>query len=760
MNAPIAKTDPVAPAGTSVNWTPAGIEPDFTKPPQQRTRLDHRMLRYVAPVSMLIISGLAHLTGAPPSLSLGLVALGLASLGLTAQSVKLDRRKRSQLDESVARNRAEMEHLADRVWELQESEERFRGLIDTLGDLVIHRDRAGRLVYANRVFADVMAREPRDLVGKTLDELGINIGVVPDAAFTSGDYLSSTDVEIQTPSGPRWFSWIELSVRDKESQTASHRAIARDITSRKRAESAMLRARERAEHASQAKSRFLATVSHEIRTPMNGIMGMAKLLGDTRLSQEQQTYVAAVKTSASSLLALIEDLLDYSKIEAGRFEPEPQPMSPRELADGVVELLAARAYEKGIGLACHVAPDMPRLISADPGRVRQVLLNLIGNAIKFTDTGGVAVSVTLLDQDQQMVRFSVTDTGEGISEADRDRIFEEFEQADSTPTRTHGGVGLGLAISRKLVQSMGGDITVALPEEGGSAFAFTVPAIEAVEVADDAQNDLTDRTYLILSPNSVEAGVVRQSIEACGGVAHMAATAKEACALGVGFTAVLVDAAIESRRGSVLAHLRRRGVDVGRAIIMISPAERPYLTDYKLHGYATFLARPIRSATLLRVLRSAHDLEPVKPHAKAKTAGKPPAHRKRAARPLHVLLAEDNAINALLARAALTKAGHHVESVTDGKTAVDLATKGGGKKQFDLVLMDLHMPVMDGMDAIAAIRTYEKRKAVKAVPIVVLTADSQEATRHTVLAHGATGFVSKPMDPDALVRAVEDHATG
>jgi signal transduction histidine kinase len=197
---------------------------------------------------------------------------------------------------------------------------------------------------------------------------------------------------------------------------------------------------------------------------MNGIAGMAKLLGDTRLSPEQETYVSAIKTSASSLLALIEDLLDYSKIEAGRFEPEPQPMSPRDLADGVVELLAARAYEKGIGLACSVAPDMPKLISADPGRVRQVLLNLIGNAIKFTDSGGVAVSVSLQRGDRPMVRFSVSDTGEGISEADRDRIFEEFEQADSTPTRVHGGVGLGLAISRKLVQSMGGDIRV---EAGG-----------------------------------------------------------------------------------------------------------------------------------------------------------------------------------------------------------------------------------------------------------------------------------------------------
>ena len=192
-------------------------------------------------------------------------------------------------------------------------------------------------------------------------------------------------MEVHTVGGTRWFSWIELSVRDLSTRTVSHRAIARDITARKRAESALIGARERAEYASVAKSRFLATVSHEIRTPMNGIMGMAKLLADTSLSAEQKTYVSAVSTSASELLALIEDLLDFSRIQAGRFVPEPQPMSPREVVESVVELLAFRAYGKGIGLGSYVAPEAPQTITADPGRVRQVCLNLVGNAIKFTD---------------------------------------------------------------------------------------------------------------------------------------------------------------------------------------------------------------------------------------------------------------------------------------------------------------------------------------------------------------------------------------
>ncbi|RVB12784.1 PAS domain S-box protein, partial [Mesorhizobium sp. M7A.F.Ca.CA.004.05.1.1] len=293
---------------------------------------------------------------APIFISVALLATGLAGLALHLRARRSEHRTSALLDETTARSRAEIETLADRMWEMQESDERFRGLIDALGDLVIHRDRDGYIVYANKVFADLVEIDQRDLAGKTLAELGIEVGMVPDAAFSDHECLSSTDVSISTPSGQRWFSWIELSVRDKDSGAVSHRAIARDITARKRAESSLITARERAEYASQAKSRFLATVSHEIRTPMNGIMGMARLLADTSLSPEQQTYVGAVSTSASALLALIEDLLDYSKIEAGRFDPEPQPMSVREIADNIIELLAARAFAKDIGLGCHVEP--------------------------------------------------------------------------------------------------------------------------------------------------------------------------------------------------------------------------------------------------------------------------------------------------------------------------------------------------------------------------------------------------------------------
>ncbi|TPM50088.1 response regulator [Mesorhizobium sp. B2-2-4] len=706
-------------------------------------------------VAIIMLAGLTHLTGAPIFISLALLATGLAGFGLHLRARRNESRTAALLDETTARSRAEIETLADRMWEMQESEERFRGLIDALGDLVIHRDRDGYIVYANKVFADLVEVDQRDLAGKTLAELGIEVGIVPDAAFSDHECLSSTDVAIRTPGGSRWFSWIELSVRDKDSGSVSHRAIARDITARKRAESSLITARERAEYASQAKSRFLATVSHEIRTPMNGIMGMARLLADTSLSPEQQTYVGAISTSASALLALIEDLLDYSKIEAGRFDPEPQPMSVREIADNVVELLAARAFSKDIGLGCHVEPDVPQLITADPGRVRQVLLNLIGNAIKFTDSGGVLVSIARArTETTDRICFTIADTGPGLHEDDMERIFEEFEQADGTSTRAHGGAGLGLAISKRLVTAMGGTISVSSRLGQGSEFVFDIPAISASEPPPGRMDALQGRHAVILSRNIVEADAIARSIRANGGAVDIATTVAQAASFSGDCDVLLVDAAMEEGDGRLLKRLRQSGFSDCEAITLIAPTDRGMLGEFRASGYATFLARPVRGGTLLRVLLSSHapalaPTRPEKPHPPALRAA---SDRQRG---LSVLIAEDNDINAMLARATLLKAGHRVKVVGNGKAAVEAVTGAGHKHRFDVVLMDLHMPVMDGMDAIAAIRRHEEETAVPPVPIMVLSADSQEKTRHAVLAHGASGFVTKPLDPDALVDAIE-----
>ncbi|RWO91095.1 ATP-binding protein [Mesorhizobium sp.] len=714
-------------------------------------------LPFLMLVAIVVLAGLSHLTGAPIFITVGLLSTGMAGLAVHLRARRTARRTVALLGETAARSRAEVESLADRVWEMQESEERFRGLIDALGDLVVHRDRDGHIVYANKVFAELVGADQRDLAGKALADLGIDVGIVPDAAFSDHECLSSTDVAIRTPSGPRWFSWIELSVRDKESGAVSHRAIARDITARKHAETSLITARERAEYASQAKSRFLATVSHEIRTPMNGIMGMAKLLADTGLSPQQRTYVGAISTSASALLALIEDLLDYSKIEAGRFDPEPQPMSVREIADNIVELLAARAFAKNIGLGCHVEPDVPQMISADPGRVRQVLLNLIGNAIKFTDSGGVLVSIARArTETTDRICFTVTDTGPGLHEDDLERIFEEFEQADGTSTRAHGGAGLGLAISRRLVIAMGGTISVSSQLGQGSEFVFEIPAISATEPPQSRRDALSGRRAVILSKNAIEADAIARTIRANGGKVDLATTAAQAASFAEGCDALLVDAAMEEGDGRLLKRLRQSGFADCEAITLIAPTDRGMLGDFRASGYATFLARPVRGETLLRVLltSSVPALTQPQPEKRGAPTARAIGSRRRG---LSVLIAEDNDINAMLARATLLKAGHRVKLVGNGKAAVEAITGTDHKYRFDVVLMDLHMPVMDGLDAIAAIRRHEEETAVSPVPIMVLSADSQETTRHAVLAHGASGFVTKPLDPDALVHAVEGH---
>ncbi|MEP9386709.1 ATP-binding protein [Mesorhizobium sp. KR9-304] len=719
-----------------------------------------RFLSFTAITAILALAGVARLTGAPDFLVVALATAGVACLAVLARALRTESRARSIIAESTERNRAEVETLADRMWELQESEERFRGLIDALGDLVVHRDREGCIVYANKVFADLVGVDQRDLIGQTLARLGVDVGIVPDAAFSDGECLSSTDVAIRSPSGIRWFSWIELSVRDKASDHVSHRAIARDITSRKQAETALINARERAEFASQAKSRFLATVSHEIRTPMNGIMGMAKLLADTELSAEQRTYVGAVSTSASALLALIEDLLDYSKIEAGRFDAEPQPMSPREIADNVVELLAAKAFAKNIGLGCHVAPDVPQMITADPGRIRQVLLNLLGNAVKFTDAGGVLLTVTRSGNGTDgAIRFAVSDTGPGLQAGDVERIFEEFEQADGSSTRVHSGAGLGLAISKRLVGSMGGTISVISEPGKGSEFAFEIPAAGATEGPQMRGQVLAGRKVVVLSNNAVETEAIAMTIRAHGGAVEIAATVAQAAIHAAGCTALLVDAAIEKADGRVLKRLRQSGFATADAITMIAPTDRGMLGEFRASGYSTFLARPVRGETLLRVLLAGltHPQEPARSIDRQEVAVKAPRVNNRLPG-LAILVAEDNDINAMLARATLLKAGHRVDIVGNGKAAVEAVTGGGRKRRYDVVLMDLHMPVMDGLDAIAAIRRYEEEVGVPPVPILVLSADSQEKTRHAVLAHGASGFVTKPLDPEALVRTVEERA--
>lgn len=693
---------------------------------------------------------------APPlaSMDMGLIhiALGVA-FGALAMVVAISLREvlETRLVASRAVSVEQFETLADRMWELEESDQRFREISDLLGDLVVHRDRTDRIVYANKIFADQLGLTQRDLVGSTLDELGIKFHGDPALMLQPDGELSSSDVAIQRDGKTRWYSWIELIVREKDGGTVSRKAIARDITERKLSESALIDARERSEHASHAKSRFLATVSHEIRTPMNGVIGMARLLAGTQLSAEQRTYVTSISSSANALMALIEDLLDFSKIEAGRFAPEPQAMSPRELVNNVVELLAGKAYAKGLGLACHVAPTVPHQIMADPNRLRQIIINLVANATKFTEHGGILVTIEMEPGPRQHLRFSVTDTGPGIGPEDISRIFDEFEQVNSTSTRVQGGLGLGLAISKRLVEAMDGAIDITSEPGHGSTFSFHIPC-RSLD-GDHAPRPVTaPARALILSGNAIEAKAMAMTIAAHGGHVTIAADLNDPAASAGGYDSLLVDSEFADTHEADLQRLVADGQLPGNRLILLAPDQRDRLSGYRDLGYGNFLVRPVRGETLLRILSGGEV-----GHMRIRLPLAPAEIVETGQAALNVLLAEDNEINALLAHTALARAGHKVQTVGDGQSAVNAAS-GQDERRFDVILMDLNMPVMDGLDAISIIRKREEAAGRSPVPILVLSADSLEKTRHEVLSRGATGFLTKPLDPEGLVRAVEEQA--
>jgi CheY-like chemotaxis protein len=347
-----------------------------------------------------------------------------------------------------------------------------------------------------------------------------------------------------------------------------------------------------------------------------------------------------------------------------------------------------------------------------------------------------------------------------MRKADLDRIFREFEQADGTSTRRHGGAGLGLAISKRIVEAMNGLIGVDSDLGKGSRFHVELPLGRKTVLGVRAKV-LEGRNIGILSPNRVEPELIARTVEACGGSAvvadGVAALASEIQARDIKLDSILVDTALEEPNGTILKRLRRTLGGSFDAITLIAPSDRGHLAEYRQAGYSTFLARPVRGETLLRVLLAGKSVDPIlKSSEKPEPSGIAPAPGGEAG--LNILIAEDNEINAMLARVALSKAGHHVRLVTNGRAAVDAVIHAQTGRRFDVVLMDLHMPVMDGLDAIALIRKHEEEHGAPPIPIMVLSADSQETTRHAVLAHGATGFVSKPLDPKALAEAVAEQA--
>jgi len=648
---------------------------------------------------------------------------------------------------------ARLDELSDRNWELRETEERERSLLEAQGDLILRRDAQGRLTYANDAVR-ALAGDRHVQVGKPFELPVLDRGVLHVLA----DGTRVHDQKIGSGSGPRWIAWREVAVRtDKGTEV---QAVGRDVTDRVDAEHALQVARDQAESANRAKSRFLAMVSHEIRTPLNGILGMADLLLDTPLSPEQATYAKAAKTSGETLLSLIEEVLDFSKIEAGKLDLEARPFALAALIEEAVELLAPRAQAKGIEIACFVDERLPPMLVGDAARLRQVLLNLAGNAIKFTQAGGVSVIVEPGERDRD-VCFIVRDTGIGLKSEDRQRIFLDFEQADGSSTRKFGGTGLGLAISKRIVERMDGRIAVDGEPGKGSTFSVTVPLHPAAGEDTPAFNapDLRDGAVLIVAAAEIEASLLARRIGRWGAKTCTALDEQIALALLPERTwdAMLVDF---PQAQKMAASTSLATLDVPRRIVLLKPSERHEMAALRAAGFNGYLIKPVRAASLAARLRADDEFE----HALAEAVDDSNDAAKAAdtavkGKGLSILVAEDNEINALLARALLVRLGHQPTIAGDGEAAVEAwaAARAAGTS-YDLVLMDVQMPLMDGLEATRRIRAAEAEAGDKPVRIVALTANAFPEDREAAVAAGMDALLVKPLDRERLAEALEQVA--
>ncbi|SFN95924.1 PAS domain S-box-containing protein [Bradyrhizobium sp. Ghvi] len=664
----------------------------------------------------------------------------LACLGLATLSMRL-RFVNKRMRKLAAHNEA----LIDRNWELKEAEERARSLFEQQGDLIVLRDHQGRITFANDAYCALAGQARSALIGTRFDFDVLEQG--DSARESNGTRIH--DQRISTSSGARWIAWREGFVRLDAGQPAELQSVGRDVTDRTETERALSDARDQADAANRAKSRFLAMASHEIRTPLNGIIGMGGLLLDTTLTPEQTTYARAVKTSGEALMALIEELLDYSKIEAGKLDLDQRPFALSTLIEEVTELLAPRAQAKKLEIAAYVDEQLPLEVVGDAARLRQVLLNLAGNAIKFTASGGVALLVEPGIWPNE-ISFLVRDTGIGIAPEAQSRIFREFEQADDRVARTYGGTGLGLAISERIVKRMGGRITLESEPGKGSTFEVAIPLAPSQGSAGQTtfpSPDLAGKSILLVAAG-IEASLIARRLERWGGQTCLVtdATVAEALLPERSWHAVLLDRAFGSDITDRLGEAAR--AHATQRLVLLTPSSRHEKLSTAFTG---FLVKPLRAASLAARLALAPEIaspdlapEPAEPASvRPRTSG------------LSILVAEDNEINALLMRSLLTKLGHRVVIAVHGEAALEswLAASSAGTP-YDLVLMDIQMPQLDGIEATKRIRAHEAATGGHHTPILALTANTLVEDRYACFEAGMNGFLIKPLDREKLDEAL------
>jgi PAS domain S-box-containing protein len=691
----------------------------------------------------------------------------------------------------------------------------LRTLMDNLPDHIFVKDPDSRFITANAAtLRSLGATSLEQVLGKTdfdflPSERAAQYRADEAAVVGSGEpLLNREELLINAAGQARWLLTTKAPLRDGAGQVVGLVGISHDITERKCMEQEWQRAKDAAEAANKAKSDFLAKMSHEIRTPLGGILGMTDLALDTSLTPEQMEYLNTVKCSADTLLSVINDILDFSKIEAGKLQFEQAPFAVRDSLADTLRTLGLRAQEKGLELACHVAPDVPEVLVGDLGRLRQVLVNLVGNAIKFTERGEVVVDVSVVSGGvvsggvvsgealevapepspltphdapvttrhsllpthhspheplTTLLRFEVRDTGIGIPLEKHHAIFEPFEQVDGSVSRRFGGTGLGLAISTQLVSLMGGRLEVQSMVGQGSRFHFTarfglIPA-PAAGMPSAEPPDVHGLRVLVVDDNATHGAILREMLvnwrmlpTVVDSASAALAELERAAGAGEPYPLMLLDAVMPSRDGFALAEdLQRRPGLVGATIMMLAPAARPGAHDrFREAHVSASLMKPLKQSELLNTIL---DLLSVK---EGEAAGRPLREPGREVHPpslrsLHVLVAEDSPVNQRLAVRILEKQGHSVTVVHNGLEA--LAALEGG--DFDLVLMDVSMPQLDGMETTARVRAREAGTG-RHVPIIALTAHAMKGDRENCLAAGMDGYVTKPIQVQELFDAMAE----
>jgi len=699
------------------------------------------------------------------SIGLAFFAGGLAVWRLFADDMHRAIQAVQLKDDKIRRLMARCEELEDRAWELGESDERHASILATLGDVVIRRDQDGSITYVNSAADDVFGPEhhlqPGSPMELPLAEDDRNHGTAERMATTTG--MGFQDIYLETAQGRRWFSRIDIPVRDTATDRQLVQTVLRDVTERRLIEEELLAARHSAESSNEAKSRFLATVSHEIRTPLNGVLGMAALLRDTRLTKEQGAYIEALETSGETLLLLIDEVLDFSKVEAGKLDIQAAPVRVGALVESVVELLAPKAHAKKLEIGAMLDPDLPEEVTLDATRVRQILFNLIGNGVKFTDEGGVAIELSgrANPAGGSILHIDVRDTGIGFDAEEAERLFREFEQVDHGPARKFGGTGLGLAIAQRLAGLMGGNISASPSGEGGALFRVSLPIPESLTAERDPRLEkVAGKKIVFVSTSQIECPLLAERLSRHGADVSVLAPGNPELDAGLASADLLVvDNAALSDSGGWLASARLTGCRAP-AIVMIAPPERERLDNLREAGYAAYLIRPVRIETLVQIFAGLLDDAGME-HAWDVSAeplsnGFLSNRHKVPARPLRLLVAEDNDINRLLSEAMLRKLGHVPVMVVDGEKAVEEAASGS----YDAILMDLHMPGLDGFQAIRQIRTDERSSGRAPVPVLIVTADVMKDARDKATEVGAAGYLTKPLSVEAISDALAEIGRG